>query len=197
MGTTRRAENHTYALEGVEGTVFLTDTPGPLGNRRRPAPSANAKRASWPRAPTCWCFVLDHDLIRTEYEPLAALVRQGKRSIVVLNKTDRFTDADAAAILAKLRERLRGLVAGRRRRRRRRRPAPMPVRVAARRRLDRDGSRGHSSPSSTALRGRIAQILQREGETLRAGNLLLRAHLLESQGPGSACHRTRSNEPTT
>ncbi len=34
-------------------------------------------------------FVLDHDLIRTEFEPLAALVRQGKRSIVVLNKTDR------------------------------------------------------------------------------------------------------------
>ncbi len=28
MGTTRHGENHTYTLEGVEGTVFLTDTPG-------------------------------------------------------------------------------------------------------------------------------------------------------------------------
>ena len=35
-----------------------------------------------------------------------------------------------------------------------------------------------SHPTSTALRGRIGQILHREGDTLRAGNLLLRAHLL-------------------
>ena len=28
MGTTQQAEHHTYTLGGVEGTVFLTDTPG-------------------------------------------------------------------------------------------------------------------------------------------------------------------------
>ena len=69
-------------------------------------------------------FVVDHDLIRSEYEPLVALARQGKRSIVVLNKQDRLRRADRDAILAKLRERLAGIVPrGRRRRRRRRAPA--------------------------------------------------------------------------
>ena len=110
MGTTRQAESHTYTLEGVEGTVFLTDTPGlsefgAAGSDREREARELATRAD------LLLFVLDHDLVRTEYEPLAALVRQGKRSIVVLNKTDRFTDADSAAILARLRERLRGLVA--------------------------------------------------------------------------------------
>src|SRR3954453_12333740 len=28
MGTTRHGETHTHAIEGVEGKVFLTDTPG-------------------------------------------------------------------------------------------------------------------------------------------------------------------------
>src|SRR5262249_19976071 len=122
-------------------------------------------------------FVLDHDLIRTEYEPLAALVRQGKRSIVLLNKTDRFTDADREAILAKLRERLRGLatpddvIAGAAA------PRPIPVRVHRE-----DGSTEtileSQPPQLDALRDRIGRILKREGDTLRAGNLLLRAHLL-------------------
>ena len=47
---------------------------------------------------------------------MAALARQGKRSIVALNKKDRLLDADREAILAKLRERLAGLVAPARRR---------------------------------------------------------------------------------
>jgi uncharacterized protein len=122
-------------------------------------------------------FVLDHDLIRTEFEPLSALVRQGKRSIVLLNKTDRFPEADRDAILAKLRERLRGLVppddviAGAAA------PRPVPVRV----RRD-DGTTEtlleDQPPELDALRARIAQVLKREGDVLRAGNLLLRAHLL-------------------
>jgi uncharacterized protein len=176
IGTTRRAENHTYTLDGIEGTVYLTDTPGlsemgEAGSEREREARDLAARAD------LLVFVLDHDLLRTEYEPLAALVRQGKRSIVVLNKTDRFTETDAAAILAKLKERLRGLVpaddivAGAAA------PRPLPVRL---KRVD--GSTEtvleEQPPELSALRARIGQILRREGDTLRAGNLLLRAHLL-------------------
>ena len=112
MGTTKQAENHTYSLEGVDGSLFLTDTPGlseigEAGSAREREARDLAARAD------LLIFVLDHDLTRTEYEPLSALVRQGKRSIVVFNKTDRFSESDSAAILAKLKERLRGLVAAR------------------------------------------------------------------------------------
>jgi len=176
MGTTQGGENHTYAMEGIEGAVFLTDTPGlselgEAGSAREREARELAARAD------LLVFVLDHDLIRTEYDPLAALVHQGKRSIVFFNKTDRFTEADSAAILAKLRERLRGLVpaadvvAGAAA------PRTIPVRVQRP-----DGSietvLEAQPPQLSALRGRIAQILQGEGDTLRAGNLLLRAHLL-------------------
>ena len=96
---------------------------------------------------------------------------------MLLNKSDRFSDADRDAILAKLRERLRGLVppddiiAGAAA------PRPIPVRV----RRD-DGTTETvlepQQPELDSLRDRIAQVLKREGDVLRAGNLLLRAHLL-------------------
>jgi small GTP-binding protein len=176
MGTTRHAENHTYTLEGVEGTVYLTDTPGlseigAAGSEREREARELAARAD------LLLFVLDHDLIRTEYEPLASLARQGKRSIVVLNKVDRFTESDSSAILAKLRERLRGVV-----------PAEDVIAVAAAprpmtvRRQRPDGTAEtileEQEPQLASLRERIAQVLHREGDVLRAGNLLLRAHLL-------------------
>jgi uncharacterized protein len=176
MGTTQRGESHTYTLQGVEGTVFLTDTPGLSEIGAGGAAREQEARELAARADLL-VFVLDHDLVRTEFEPLSALVRQGKRSIVLLNKSDRFTEVDREAILSKLRERLRGLVppddviAGAAA------PRPMPVRVQRP-----DGTTETvlevQLPDLDALRARVAQVLKREGDVLRAGNLLLRAHLL-------------------
>jgi small GTP-binding protein len=176
MGTTQRGESHTYTLQGVEGTVYLTDTPGLSEIGAGGAAREQEARELATRADLL-IFVLDHDLVRTEFDPLSALVRQGKRSIVLLNKSDRFADADRDAIVAKLRERLRGLVpsddvivgaAS---------PRPVPLRV---RREDGtvETNLEDQPPDLDALRGRIAQVLKREGDVLRAGNLLLRAHLL-------------------
>jgi hypothetical protein len=96
---------------------------------------------------------------------------------VVLNKTDRLIDADRDAILAKLRERLRGLVGADGVVSCAAAPRPLAVRVQRP-----DGSiettLEEQPPDLAALRARIAEILQQEGDTLRAGNLLLRAHLL-------------------
>lgn len=176
MGTTRRGESHTYTLQGVEGTVYLTDTPGLSEIGAGGAAREQAARELAARADLL-IFVVDHDLVRTEFEPLSALVRQGKRSIVLLNKSDRFPDADRAAILTKLRERLRGLVSpddvivGAAS------PRPVPVRVRRE-----DGTTEtileEQPPELEALRARIGEVLKKEGDVLRAGNLLLRAHLL-------------------
>lgn len=179
MGTTRHGENFTHSIEGIEGTVLLTDTPGlseiGTGGALREAEARDlAARAD------LLLFVLDHDLVRSEFEPLAALARQGKRSIVVLNKTDRLLDADRDAILDKLRERLRGIVPARDIVAIAAAPRGTPVRIT-----NADGSVETvfeaEGPDLGALEARIAEILEREGEALRAGNLLLRAHLLSKE----------------
>lgn len=176
VGTTLQAASHTYHAGGPSGLVLLTDTPGlaEIG-----AGGANREREARELAVRAdlLVFVVDHDLIRGEYEPLSALARQGKRSLVFLNKTDRFTEPDRDAILAKLRERLRGVVAaedviaGA--------AAPRPLMV---RRTRPDGATETAQeprqPEIEPLRARIAAILNGEGESLHAGNLLLRAHLL-------------------
>jgi hypothetical protein len=176
MGTTRSAEEHSHTLEGVEGILILTDTPGlseiGLGGAEREAEARDlAARAD------LLLFVLDHDLIRTEHDLLVALLKQGKRSIVVLNKSDWFTDQDRAAILAKLRERLSGLLANADIVTAAAAPRPMAVRVK-----QPDGTEvtvlESQEPELTALLRRVEAILKREGDSLRAGNLLLRAHLL-------------------
>ncbi|MGE5756803.1 MAG: YcjF family protein [Planctomycetaceae bacterium] len=179
MGTTRHGETHTRSVEGVEGTVLLTDTPG-LSEIGHAGALREGEARDLATKADLLLFVVDHDLIRSEYEPLVSLARQGKRSIVVLNKQDRLLDPDRDAILDKLRERLAGIVppadvvavaAA---------PRPTPVRI-----LQPDGSvqtvYEPEPPDIAALQGRIAAVLRREGDALRAGNLLLRAHLIGKQ----------------
>jgi small GTP-binding protein len=179
IGTTLHGEAHTHAIEGVDGTVLLTDTPGlseiGAGGAQREAEARDlAARAD------LLLFVVDHDLIRSEFDPLAALARQGKRSIVVLNKTDRFLNADRDQILDKLRERLAGIVPARDVVAVAAAPRPMPVRIK-----QADGSmltvEEPVEPEIEPLEDRIEAVLKREGDSLRAGNLLLRAHLISKK----------------
>jgi small GTP-binding protein len=176
MGTTRHGEVHTHELDGVDGTVLLTDTPGLSEIGAGGAARESEARDLAARADLL-LFVVDHDLVRSEYEPLIALARQGKRSIVILNKKDRFVDADREAVLSKLRERLAGII-----------PAKDVIAIAAAPRPITVRVMGHDGttttvdqaepPDFTALESRLEAVLQREGDALRAGNLLLRAHLI-------------------
>jgi hypothetical protein len=168
---------HTYSVEGVDGTLLLTDTPG-LGD---PGPDGRAREAEAlelaSRADLV-LFVLDHDLTRADRHRLLVLSRLGKRLIAVLNKKDRFPEADHVAILARLRERLEGVllpedvvaIAAN--------PAPVPVRV---RQLD--GTTvtelEFEAPKLDELEKRVAEIFEMEGDSLRASTLLLGARLRE------------------
>ena len=161
MGTTQRGENHTYTLEGVEGTVFLTDTPGlsEIGDGRRGA-RAGSPRAGRAGRPADLRARPRPDPHRVRAARRPWCVRGSDRSSL-LNKTDRFTDADRDAILAKLRERLRGLVppddviAGAAP------PRPMPVRVR------RDGRHDRDDPRGPAARARRAPRPDRPGPQAR------------------------------
>ncbi|WP_435017143.1 YcjF family protein [Tundrisphaera sp. TA3] len=179
LGTTRAGEAFTHEIQGVDGTVFLTDTPG-LSEIGDGGAAREAEARDLAARADLLLFVVDHDLIRSEYEPMVALARQGKRSILVLNKKDRLPDEDRDAILAKLRERLVGLIAPADVIAVSASPRAMPVRVRGE-----DGTvttvLEAEEPDIEPLRDRIAAVLEGEGDALRAGNLLLRAHLINAE----------------
>ncbi len=179
LGTTRHGETYTHEVEGLDGRLVLTDTPG-LSEIGEGGALREAEARDLAARADLLLFVVDHDLIRSEFEPLTALARQGKRSIVILNKKDRFRKEDREAILAKLRERLKGIV-----------PADDIVAVAASPRPVQVRVKGADGATETVfeaeppdlgdLEARIATIVQREGDALRAANLLLRAHLVSRE----------------
>ncbi|WP_337177581.1 GTP-binding protein [Paludisphaera sp.] len=194
MGTTRRGDSHVHALEGVEGILRIVDTPG-LAEAGLEGGEREAEARRLARGADLLLFVVDHDLVRGEYSAVLELARLGKRSIVVFNKKDRFPDADREAILAKLRERLAGVVppedvvavaAS---------PRPIPVRV-----IREDGSQETvievQEPDVHDLRGRMAKVLANEGKLLRVANLLLKTRSLEQEAHSilDAERRRRSAE---
>ena len=157
--------------------MLLTDTPG-LGEAGHEGLTREAEAIDLATRADLVVFVVDHDLTRADRQTVFELARLGKRLMVVLNKKDRFTEDDREAIMAKLRERLAGVI-----------PvddivavaaAPAPVQVRVRKA---DGTTETvleaEPPDLDAFERRVATVLEREGDALRAGNLLLRARMRE------------------
>ncbi len=179
IGTTKGGEAFTHEIQGVDGTVLLTDTPG-LSEVGEGGAEREAEARDLAVRADLLLFVVDDDLLRSEFDPMSALIREGKRSIVVFNKVDRLLDADRDAILAKLRERLTGLIPPGDVVSISAKPRPIPVRVQ-----NSDGTvttvLETEPPDIAPLQKRIKAVLDREGDALRAGNLLLRAHLINEE----------------
>jgi uncharacterized protein len=177
MGTTRTGQSHTHVIDGLEGTLLLTDTPG-LGGAGANGLQRELEAVELATRADLVIFLVDHDLTRADAQTIFELVRQGKRLIVTLNKKDRFTDEDRGSVMTRLRERLTGVV-----------PAQDIVAVAAAPapflvRTQRPDGRSEivmeqDPPDLNDLESRVAEVVEREGGTLRAGNLLLRARLRE------------------
>lgn len=177
IGTTRHGRTHTHSVEGVEGTLLLTDTPG-LGEPGDEGDDREAEALDLAMQADLLVFVVDQDLARADHRMIAEMAGEGKRIIVALNKKDRLTEEDRAEVIARLKERLAGLVP----------PedvvmvaaAPSPIAVRVRKP---DGTTEttleEEPPDLEALEARVADILAREGDALRAGNLLLRARRVE------------------
>jgi uncharacterized protein len=168
MGTTEVGETHTLELKGVNRDILLIDTPGILeagiaGTDREQIARRLAAEAD------LLVFVLENDLRQSEYDPLHMLAEIGKRSVIILNKSDRFTDEDREIILARLRERVRGLV-----------PAGDVIAVCANPQVVRleTGEVFQPDPDIMPLIRRMAAILRAEGEDLIADNILLQSQRL-------------------
>lgn len=165
MGTTQVGETYCLRLRGLERKILITDTPGILeagvtGTEREKLARALATEAD------LLLFVVDNDLRRSEYEPLKGLAEIGKRSLLVLNKTDLYTDEDQEAILAKLRQRVQefivvndvvAIAAN-----------PQPAKLET-------GEIFQPEPDIVPLLRRMASVLRAEGEDLVADNILLQS----------------------
>ncbi len=168
MGSTRAGETYRLSLNGLERDILITDTPGILeagkeGNDRELMARSLATEAN------LLVFVVDNDLGRSEYNSLRALAEIGKRSLVVLNKTDLYPESDNEEILAALRERLEGVVGG-----------TDILAIAANPQavvLD-TGEAFQPEPDIVPLIRQMATVLRAEGEDLIADNILLQSQRL-------------------
>ncbi len=165
MGTTTAGETYCLRLKGLERKILITDTPGILeagvaGTEREQLARGLATEAD------LLLFVVDNDLRRSEYEPLKALAEIGKRSLLVLNKTDLYTDEDKEVILARLRERVRGFIS-----------TNDVVAISANPQSVELESGEMVEPEAEILPllRRMAAILRAEGEDLVADNILLQS----------------------
>ena len=171
MGTTQVGETYCLRLKGLERKILITDTPGILeagvaGTEREELARSLATEAD------LLLFVVDNDLRRSEYEPLKALAEIGKRSVVVLNKTDLYTEEDKEVILARLRQRVKGFIR-----------SNDVVAIAANPRpveLE-DGEVFQPDIDISVLLRRMAAILRAEGEDLVADNILLQSMRLSEE----------------
>ncbi len=168
MGTTEAGATYRLRLQGVDREILVTDTPGILeagvmGTDREKLARRLATEAD------LLLFVLDNDLRKSEYDPLTALAEIGKRSIVVLNKADLYSETDLETILARLRERLRGLVA-----------FEDVIAIAANPQAlqTETGQWLQPEPEITILIDHLAQTLRSEGEDLMADNILIQSQRL-------------------
>ena len=168
MGTTTQGQTYSLKLQGVGREILITDTPGILeagiaGTEREAIAKQLATEAD------LLLFVVDNDLRQSEYNPLYDLAKLGKRSLIVFNKTDLYTNEDRIAILEQLETRVVDLIA----------PgdiitvaaSPQPVELTT-------GEIIEPEPEITDLLKRLVAVLRAEGEDLIADNILLQSHRL-------------------
>ena len=168
MGTTTQGETYSLKLQGVGREILIIDTPGILeagiaGTEREKVAKQLATEAD------LLVFTVDNDLRQSEYEPLRTLAEIGKRSLLVFNKTDLYTDEDREVILCRLKERVKPFI-----------PSndvtaicanPQPVQLVSGEIID-------PPVEILPLIKRLVAVLRAEGEDLIADNILLQSHRL-------------------
>lgn len=168
MGTTTQGETYSLKLKGVGREILIIDTPGILeagiaGTERGEIARKLATEAD------LLVFTVDNDLRQSEYEPLKTLAEIGKRSLLVFNKIDLYTDEDQDIILGRLKERVKTFI-----------PSsdvtaisanPQPVQLPS-------GEIIEPTVEILPLIKRLVAVLRAEGEDLIADNILLQSHRL-------------------
>ncbi|MGK7941458.1 MAG: DUF697 domain-containing protein [Crocosphaera sp.] len=168
MGTTKIGESYCLKLKGLSREITIIDTPGILetgipGSEREELARQLATQAD------LLLFVLDNDLRQSEYKPLEILVSLGKRSLLIFNKIDLYTEEEEQEILEQLRERVESFIAEKDIISLSANPSSFTLET---------GEIIQPEPNITPLIKRLAAILRAEGEDLIADNILLQSQRL-------------------
>ena len=155
-GTTQQQQDYRVAMPAINGEIILSDSPGLLD-----AGATDEASRTLATQADLLLYVVDNDLHRSQYEILRQLLAVGKRTLVVLNKIDLYTDGDAQLLVEQLRRRA-GL-------------DPEDVGAIAARPQD------HPTPAVQSLIDRIIAILRAEGRDLIANNILLQSQRLSTE----------------
>ncbi|MGB5596157.1 MAG: GTP-binding protein [Crocosphaera sp.] len=168
MGTTKIGETYRLKLKGLSREILITDTPGILeagiaGTEREKLARQLATEAD------LLLFVVDNDLRQSEYDPLQILVNLGKRSLLIFNKIDLYTEEEETKIIEQLRERVKSFI-----------PEKDVIAIAANpQSFQLETGEIHQPQSDIMpLIKRLATILRAEGEDLIADNILLQSQRL-------------------
>lgn len=175
-GTTVGSEHRAWQEARAPG-VHLIDTPGinELSGEERETLAFDVAGRS-----DLVIFVVDADMTSVEVDALQLLARTQRPLLLVLNKADRYTQAQCEELLARLAERARGLVAPEN-------IVAVMAQPSAQRvlRVQPDGREVEEERPRdvdvSALRERILVILESEGKTLAALNAALFAGNLSDQ----------------
>jgi hypothetical protein len=168
MGTTQVQQTYEWQLPGIPQSLILIDTPGLAeagvsGTLREQAAREIAAEAD------LILFIIDDDLRQAEYTVLQSLLAMGKRTVVVLNKADRYPTADLEALLQRVRSRVVpplseddviAIAAN-----------PQPIQQEG-------GGWLRMRPNLMPLLSRMADMLREEGDALIADNILLQSQRL-------------------
>lgn len=175
-GETRHSSMQAWNQVEARG-VFLIDTPGldEAGGEDREALAKDVAGRS-----DLVMFVLDGDITDTEMDALRAVLAQGRPVLLVLNKSDLYTENENAALLQSIRAKTDGVI------------DPDHVILAAAQprpqtvfEVDAAGNETTSErkrePDVAELRLKLWEILEAEGKTLAALNASLFAADLSDQ----------------
>ncbi|MTF37600.1 GTP-binding protein [Cyanobacterium aponinum UTEX 3222] len=109
MGTTTEGVTYTLKLPNLNREIAIVDTPGIL---EMGAPGEIREQLARELATSAdlLIFVCDNDLRASEFKPLEALASIGKRSLLVFNKIDLYSEEEQEIILNQLRERVKSFI---------------------------------------------------------------------------------------
>ncbi len=170
MGTTEVGEIYA-SIEIANLELTITDTPGILevgtvGTRREQLAKELATTSD------LLLFVVDNDLLKSEYELLKDLSAIGKRSLLIFNKIDLFPKSDRQIILDRLRERVAEFI----------KPKDVVAIAANPKAITLESGEVLTAvPVLKPLIKRLVAVLNTEGDDLVADNILLQSQKLGSQ----------------